>query len=434
MVWFDSIITTLSLCLLTSLLSITVGTITAIIAWWSNKAWAYYMPILLLAVPPWLLTYQISDQFGYINPWLGAVLSLGLCCSVYPHSIIASSLSNRAYKAWEMTIVVSGKNIKSLWMAIYPSIKISIIPSLAIIFAECIADFGVSNFYGLNTVTMLTYNIWTSTWSMSTLWVGLVILSFLGLSISRLDLKSSSPISLSDFNYKNSFYGILAIIPTVLLIGFSIFKSIQWVVYGGQFVSEDFWVELYNTLYLVVVVLIVCFILMVVYLMDFNKRFLEMSGLGFYALPGTVIGAFYLYVFGSFVPLFVLLTLAITTRYYGLMINSLAVADKGNQKYFEVINFYSIRWTDKLKQKVKLILPSAVIGVCLIVLDTIRELPISMILQPMNFQTLAMRMNYIARNEAIPNLGAHSLVILTLSVIMSIIIVGFVYDRNKKSK
>jgi iron(III) transport system permease protein len=434
MIWFDAVFTTLLLCLLTSLVSIGVGTVTAVSAWWSNKSWAYYTPLFLLALPPWLLSYQLSDQFGYIDPLLGATLSLGLICSVYSHSLIASSLSNRAYSSWEMMSLCNGRNLYSLWTAIYPSIKISILPSLAIVFAEVIADFGVSNFYGINTVTMLTYNIWTSTWSMINIMTGIIILCFMGILISRMDLKSSMPISASNRNTSDYISGLVSILPATLILGFSIFKSLQWYFFGASFIEEDFFKELYNTFYLLSIVLVVCVSIMLIYMLDFRKRFLETSGIAFYALPGTVIGAVYLYAFGSYIPLMILLSVAIITRYYGLMTNCLATADKGNQKYFEVISFYTKSTFDKVKNKFKLILPSSIIGICLITLDVLRELPISMILQPMNFQTLAMRMDYIARNEAIPNLGPHSLVLLVLSFITTAILIRLVYVVNKKFK
>jgi iron(III) transport system permease protein len=433
MFWFDSIISTFLLIIFTSIISISIGTLTAVSAWWSNKTWAYYVPLLILGVPPWLLSYYLSE-FGYINPWLGASVSLGVCCSVYPHSIVSASLANRAHKAWEMMTVVNGQNFKSLFTAIWPSLKLSLLPSIAIIAAECVADFGVSNFYGLNTVTMLTYNIWTSTWNMSQIWWGVALLALLGIAISQLDLKTSTSLQGDNSSKSRILWAILAILPTIMLIGFGVYTSLAWIVTGATFEADDFLKELLNTLYLTIVVVIMCVSVSAVYFSNIGKQFLERSGLGFYAMPGTVIGATILYFFGPYVSLFVLLSIGITLRYYGLMINTVSVADKGNQRYFEVIDFYTPTKIKRILDKARIVLPSVALGVCLIVLDVIRELPISMILQPMNFQTLAMRMNYIARSEAIPNLGPHSLVILSLGIVLCSVIIKLIYDTDKKSK
>jgi iron(III) transport system permease protein len=431
--WINSLFETSLLILFTVIIAGVIGTFTAVSAWWSNKLWAYYVPVLTLGVPPWLLSYYISD-FGYIDPWLGASISLGVCCSVYPHSIIASSLSNRAHKSWEMIIVARGQNIKSLFMAIWPSLKISLLPSIAIVAAEVVADFGVSNFYGLNTVTMMTYNIWTSTWNMEQIWQGVITLALLGIIISFFTLKSVSSIQSDNTNKQSNLWATLAITPTLLLILFGIYKSIDWISVGGQFHNEEFFTELLNTLYLTLAVVLVCIGTATVYLANIGKEVLQRTGLGFYALPGTVIGATILYLFGAHISLFVLLILAITIRYYGLIINTISVADKGNSKYFEVIDLYNLSRMKRSILKARIVLPSVAIGVCLIILDVIRELPISMILQPMNFQTVAMRMNYIARNENIPMLGPHSLVILFLGIILCLIIVKLIYDTDKKSK
>lgn len=433
MVWLSAVEQTLILILLTSLVSLTIGMITAVAAWWSNKNWAYYTPLLILGVPPWLLSYFLSD-FGYIEPWIGAAISLGVCCSVYPHAIISASLANRAYKSWEMLSVVQGQNIKSLTMAIWPSLKISLLPSLAIIAAEVVADWGVSNFYGINTLTMMTYNIWTSTWNIAQISWGIFSLAVAGILISRLDLMNLPSLQNENRTRSNTFWAAVAVVPVVTLIGFGLIKSIQWIMLGADFHEDDFFKELFNTLYLTTVVVIICLATAVIYFSGIAKGFLERTGLGLYALPGTVIGAVILYLFGSWVSLFVLLSLAIALRYYGLVINTIAVADKGNQRYFEVIDFYSPTKWRAVFNKARVVLPSVAMGICLLVLDVIRELPISMILQPMNFQTLAMRMNYIARNESIPMLAPHGLVILGLGIVLSLVIIKLIYDTDKKSK
>jgi iron(III) transport system permease protein len=431
--WLNSLIETLLLIVTTTFVAGTIGTITAISAWWSNKLWAYYIPLFILGVPPWLFSYYISD-FGYIDPWIGASLSLGICCSVYPHAILSSSLANRAYKSWEMLVVSQGKNFKSMFLAIWPSLKLSILPSTAIIMAEVIADFGVSNFYGLNTITMSTYNVWTSTWDLSHIWNGIIILGLLGILVSQLNNKTMLSLQSDLNNRKSIFWAVVSIVPTIMLITFGLYKSINWIYLGADFHEDGFVTELINTLYLTLLVILVCLVVSFIYLSGVAKNFLEKSGLGFYALPGTLIGAAILYCFGAYVPLLILLIVGISIRYYGLIINSVSVADRSNKKYFEVVDCHVENGFKKSIMKARIILPSIVIGICLIILDVIRELPISMILQPMNFQTLAMRMNYIARNENIPMLGPHSIVILVVGIILSSLIIKIIYDSNKKSK
>lgn len=430
MIWLTAIELTLLLALTATLISFILGTMTAVMAWWSNKTWAIYTPLLMLSIPPWLFTYYIGE-FGYFDPFLGASLSLGICCSVYPHAIITASLAGRAFKNWEMLVVINGKNLTTLFRSIWPSIKMSLLPSIAVVSAEVIADFGVANYYGLNTVTMLSYNVWTSTWNLSQIWWGLSVLAILGFLISQLNSVRMFALQRDNTNHCSLVWGLLATLPTVIVIIFGISMSVYWILLGTDTYMESFLPSLYNTLYLTISVVMVCIVTSLLYFTGYAKTVLEKTGLGLYALPGTVLGAIMLYAFGSWVSLYFLLVIAVSLRYYGLMINTISVADRGNQKYFEVINFYSHNAYRSMLLKIQLVLPSVIMGTCLVVLDVIRELPISMILQPMNFQTLAMRMNYIARMESIPNLGPQSLTILMIGLMFSVIIIKLIYDADK---
>jgi len=433
MMWIHSILNTGLLVLLTSVISVFIGTFTALFAWKSNKRWAYFLPLLTLAVPPWLFTFYFSETFGLIEPWIGAAISLGVCCSVYPHSIISSSLANRAYKDWEMLQVIKGKNLKSLFLAVYPSLKISLLPSLAIIAAECITDFGVSNFYGLNTVTMLTYNLWTSTWNFGSMLWGLFILLGFGILLSRLEVQTITNLTSSNITRKSNFYGVIAVLPTLMLLGFGVIKSIQWILLQETVDVGELMFEVGNSMLLVGIVVATCSIIMVTYLGGFAKTFTRRLGLASYAIPGTVIGSAFIYLLGGKLPLILLLTLAIAFRYFGLMIHSIAVSEKGSKKYFELIDFYTKSKWNRMNRKIKLILSSITIGISLIVLDVLRELPISMVLQPLEFQTLAMRMSYIAKTENPTLLGFHSIILLSLGIFFSAVIVWITYDKSKKS-
>lgn len=430
--WIDAITNTIILILITSTISIVIGSLTAISAWMSNKLWAIYVPLLILAIPPWVFGYYLSEMFAYIDPWIGASISLGVCCAVYPHSIISSSLSNRAHKNWEMLIVTKGRSIEALIKAIIPSLKISLLPSIALISAECVADFGVSNFYGINTITMTTFNVWSSTWNLELLWYGIGILVIFGLLISILDINKSFDLKGDLQNNSSTFYGILAILPTIMLLAFIFIVSLYWMIYYPQLVDNVI-SELMNSIILVIAVMIMSMLVAFLYITNVMKFSLEKSGLFFYAIPGTVIGAFLLYFLGVYVSLFVLLVIGILIRYYGLIVHSLAASNRGNVSLFEVVDVCVSDWKEKLIAKWNIIFPSVIIGLNLIILDVLRELPISLILQPMNFQTLAMKMNYVSLTENISGIAVHSMVLVLMGILSSLLIIWMAYGKNRKN-
>lgn len=431
--WGIAVANTLWLILLTSCVSFLIGGTTAVLAWASNRRWAYFIPLLLLAVPPWLVAYQLTDVFMLINPWVGAALSLGVVGSIYPHTIISSGLSGRAHQDWEMLSVARGKNLKSLLIAIYPSLRLSLLPSLAIISAECIADFGVSNFYGLNTVTMLSYNMWASTWSLSAVLWGLGILLVAGVIISRLDSVDIAGITTKETSKTSNIFGALAIFPTIFVVSFSAYKSIEWVLMHNTILWGDLLNEIADSLLLVVVVVAVCALVLSLYLGGFGKKFVRRLGLATYSIPGIVVGMVAVYLLGGFIPLMILLVLAVAFRYFGLMVQSVSASERGSSKYFEIIDSYSNGWADRFTGRLKLLAPNIALGVSLVVLDVLRELPISIVLQPMGFQTLAMRMNYIAKTEDPTLLGFHSLVLLLLGLVFSLTIVWITHAQSAKS-
>jgi len=432
MIWFWAVIDTASLILLTLSISMLIGFFSATLAWRCNRWWAYILPVVGISVPPWLLSYQISDVFGYINPWLGASLSLGLTCSVYAHAIIASSLANRGHSTWEMLRVTNGDSIKTIWIAVWPSLKVSIAPSIAVISAEVIADFGVSNFHGINSITMLSYNIWTSTWNFTSLIPGLVVLAIAGSLLASLKTKSGF-LSIGGLRPGQTWYGLLALTPTLILLTFSLGVSVHWTL-DSTTVYTDLLYEFINSITLVSVVILLCLVSIILFVGNYGKQTLSRIGTFSYALPGTVVGASLIYLLGGIVPLFILLVLGVAFRYFGLIVNSIMVADISSARYYEVIDVYVSDKFSRIKQKLGLLAPSLVIGVCLIILDVLRELPISLILQPMNFQTLAMRLSYLSKTEELSDLGPHSMLLLILSIITATILIFSLYANYKKSK
>jgi len=433
-IWANSLIDTLLLCLFVTSVSVVIGFITAVSSWLSNYYFTFFIPLLLLSVPPWLFAFYLGDSFLLINPWLGSILSLGITCSVYPHSFIASSLYNRGHRDFELVCLTFGQNLKGLLYAVYPSCKIAILPSVAVVSAEVVSDFGVVNYFGIQTLTMLTYSIWTNTWHFHLLIPGLVILTVVCLFLSKLNYTPDKNLQISCTNTdtKRASFSFLSVIPTLGVLLYIIVQSCVWIINKSSL--YEFEIEnLLNSFVLVLTVSLISFAAVISYMiMPFLQGVLKRTGIFFYALPGTVIGATYMFLGGVFVPLIILLIIAIATRYFGLVIHTTATADNGNKDSYEILESYVGNQWKKMWLKLKLILPAVSVGMCLIFLDVLRELPISMILNPMNFSTMAMRMNYIATTEHTPSLAGYSLTLIGIGVILSLIVIWLLNVTNKK--
>lgn len=433
--WLLSVATTICLAGAASLLALAVGGTTALLSWSSGLKYAAIPPVLMLGVPPWLFAYVLSDllPIGFVHPFMQAVLCLGVCCAVYPHVLISAGLADRASKDLETLSVFQGMSFSSILKAVKPVIVSAVIPSACIVGAETMADFGVVNFYGINTLTGVSYNVWTSTWNLWSVVPGIVLLALLGfLTASASQATNTPPLTTSRvFAFKPSILrASLASVPTLSLI-FICFIHLFSVFDPSSFYPQDLMVQLFDTFTLTTFVLLLSVLASVVYLI-FPTKFYARLGVWLYAFPGTVVGAIFL-LLGQFVPLMVLLILAVATRYFGLLVSSIAAALSGAQKYTEVFDVYETSTIKKLKHKAIMVRPAILLGVGIIALDVIRELPISMILQPMNFQTIAMSVSYHARTESLASLAPGSLAVLVIGLFLAIAIILIQVKNAPKS-
>jgi iron(III) transport system permease protein len=419
MLWIDAIINTALLSIFTIAISAVLGITTAVSAWKSNSKVSYYTPLLTISVPPWLLAYYLSDGIT-LNNWLAASLSLGICSSVYFHTICSASLSSTAYRNYEMIKSYYGDTFKSLFLAVRPSILNSFVPASLVVTAEVVTDFGVSNYYGINTITMVSYNVWTSSWNLSSVIPGLALLFIIGVTLSQ---KNYNMTNATPDGAASSKLSLLSIAPTALLLVFSLFKAIQWSYGNSSTVQPQ---EFLYSAYLIACVTVLCFTVALVYLSNILKSCIVKLGLFAYSMSGTVIAALFLLIP---LPLGLLLVLAILSRYFGLATNALSVAEASSSKLLEVAQAFSSSRLKLLKIKLSIYRQPLIISFCMIALDVLRELPISMIIHPMNFTTIAMRMNYIARTEDLNQLGYYAVAILLVSITLTAITVKLSVKR-----
>lgn len=431
-IWFNSFIETVTLILLSSLIAVILGLYTSIFAWRSGSLIAYFAPMLVLSVPPWLFAFYISEYFLYIDPVFGASVSLGLCSSPYCHAFMSSSLISRAHATYEAITVINGKSIRSILYSIYPSLKVSIIPSIAIVSAEVLSDFGVSNYFGLNTLTMVSYNMWATTWSLSASMHGVLILMGLALALSLIKSSNSVAVKASGSDVVRKLPTLFALLPPILILAFCYLTSIYWIYLNGLNNLNGIFDQLLNTLFLISIIVILNIAISVIFLITKYKKIFKAFGVFTYSLPGVVIGIVLIALLGNKVPLIVLLIAGISIKYFGLLINALFSYTENSQLYIETINVYSTSWQDKIKKLFNFVFPSLLIGLSILTLDILRELPISIVLHPIGFETFSMNMNHLAKTENPTVMGAESLTVMIIGLLLSIIILWSTNDRNKK--
>lgn len=417
--WLNALLETFALFGITLLISIFLGWYTAITAWWSNNRIAFFAPLLFLSVPSWLFGFILDDLIT-INRWLAAGLSLGITGATYFHIFTLSALLGSSYKNYQMLIIHKNKKIVALLLSIKPALFASFIPSSILVFSETLTDFGVANYFGIQTLTVNTYNLWSSAWNFDSISWGF----FLLFSLSLITLFRFKPnTSFSDTRKKRS--SALTLAPVILFLTLCVLKSISW----GQQNSSISLQEAINSLILVGWVVFFSFIAVLLCLNNFLKLFLTKLGMYLYSVPGILVGLTFL-IFTN-LSLYVSIVAGITLRYFGLMVNNYKNSEKSNNHLVEAVVPFLTK-TQVIKTKLLLHKHAILMSVCLVALEVLKELPISMLLSPLNFTTLAMRLNYTARTENLNHIGYNSLLLILIGFFLALVLMKISNDSSNR--
>ncbi len=167
---------------------------------------------------------------------------------------------------------------------------------------------------------------------------------------------------------------------------------------------------------------------------NWMKAISFLSGIG-YAIPGAVIALALLSVSGSKITLPALVLLL-----WGYSVRFLAVAKGGIDAGFERLNpnldeaslSLGKQWSVILKKiHLPLLQGPIIVGSLLIFVDTLKELPLTFILRPFDFDTLSVRIFQYAGDERMAECILPGLIILSLGLIASIALMPSLNYKGK---
>ncbi len=440
--------------------------------------------ILSFAVPPYIYAYSLTaffenygtaftilkNLFGDANynkhipkfdGMFGAILSISF--SLFAYVFI---LSRASFLYQSQNLIDLGKNLgfskfKSFYKIILPAARPAIVAGLSLVAMETLAEFGAVDFFSINTLTTGIYNSWIY---FDDLAFANRISSFLLLFIFSLFIieNLSRKKAKYHFNTRGGFkqkekirlYGVKAIL--AFLFCFFIFfisflfplsQMLYWTIKFPENLFNLQIIDLFlNTLYLVILssLVLIIFSLISNYgnRVSNNKTLNILSTLSIsgYAIPGVILAiAFITFIawfdnniikslgFMSIKKIFIgsilSLVLVYFVRFYSLAFN-------GIKSGYEKINIsvdesayllgYSKRKTF-MNIHVPFLRNSLLFIIILISLEIIRELPITLILRPFNFETFATTA-YISASEDLLEAAAVPSLFLILIASLFIII------------
>ncbi|MBD1160846.1 iron ABC transporter permease [Pelagibacterales bacterium SAG-MED15] len=440
--------------------------------------------ILSFAVPPYIYAYSLTaffDNYGTaftiltnlfgegdynknipkFNGMLGATLSMTFSLFAYVYI-----LSRASFLYQSQNLIDLGKNLgfskfKSFYSIILPAARPAIVAGLSLVAMETLAEFGAVDFFSINTLTTGIYNSWIA---FDDLAFANRIASFLLLFIFSLFIieNLSRKKAKYHFNIKGGFkqkekiklYGSKSFFAFIFC--FSIFfisflfplsQMLYWTIkFPENLLDLQILTLFLNTLYLALLSSLVLIIFSL--LSNYGNRvtnnkilnLLSTLSISGYAIPGVILAVAFitfiawfddtiikslglLSVKKIFIGSILGLVLVYFIRFYSLAFN-------GIKSGYEKINIavdesaYLLGYS-KRKTFIDIHVPflrnSLLFIIILISLEIIRELPITLILRPFNFETFATTAYISASEDLLEAAAVPSLFLILIASIFIII-------------
>ena len=451
--------------------------------------------ILSFAVPPYIYAYSLTAFFenygtaytilknlfgdGNYNQNIpkfdglfGVILSISFSLYAYVYILARASFLYQSQNIIELGKNLGFTKLKTLYSIILPSARPAIIAGLSLVAMETLAEFGAVDFFSINTLTTGIYNSWIafddlafanrlSFFLLLFIFALFIIENFSRKKAkyhfnSRGGFKQKQKIKLEG---KKSFLAFLFCF-SVFFLSF-LFPLSQMMYWTLKFPENLFELQvldlLKNTLYLVS---LSCLVLIIFALIsNYGNRVtknkvlnvlstLSISG---YAIPGVILAVAYITFIAwfdenvikslgffsikkIFIGSIIGLVLVYFVRFYSLAYN-------GIKSGYEKINIavdesayllgYSKRKTF-MNIHVPFLRNSLLFIIILVSLEIIRELPITLILRPFNFETFATTAYISASEDLLEAAAVPSLFLILIASFFIIIASKYILRENNE--
>ena len=452
--------------------------------------WALLLP---LALPSYIVAYCYTDFFEYsgivqttlrdlfyfsspseyyfpeIRSLGGAVFVISFV--LYPYVYLITKV---AFKSTPASLVefaeISGKNI--FYFVSLPLAKPAIVAGLSLVLMETISDFGTVDFFAVETVTLGIFNLWLGMNNLaSASQLALVGFTFV-IVLLALELYARKKQRYNDpkFNTHNFFNKKVSksknmmiflicimpillgfIIPVLILLENSInYFHLENFSELSKIAQNSFLISLITAMIIILISLILTVSIKYQNFKGFN--FLStIAGIG-YAFPGIIIALGTLF-FVSFIEKFINASFEFFSIDVNLiLIGSFFILIFAYISRFNAVSFGAINsginrlppnmleasrslgnpfWYSFRKVMLPLLRPSILTAFILVFVDIIKELPITLLLRPFNFETLATYVYQYANDEMLERASTASLLIVLIGL-LPLLFINKLININKK--
>jgi iron(III) transport system permease protein len=400
----------------------------------------------------------------------GAVFILSITLFPYVFLITRSSFLQQSKTLQEASFLLGANRFKTFFKVALPMARPAIVAGIALASMEVLNDYGTVKYFGVNTFTTGIFRAWFSMGDSSTaiyLAAILMVFVFVILYLESLQRGNRQYSAVNGIQKptarvhptlgKKIFY--TSICTSIFLISFlfPFLQLVNWVsLTYTKVVNQDFFLLIFRSFGLAAVsgIFIVILSIVLLYALRLSpfkwvKNITKIATLG-YAIPGAVIAV------GVMIPF-----IAMDKWVYGNLFSSQVAGLFFSGTLFALVFAYIVRFMavgynpveagfqkigihvneasrllgarstrTLLKIDLPLIKTSLVSGILLVFVDVLKELPLTLILRPFNYQTLATKAFDMATNEMIAE-SANAALIIILTGIIPIIFLNRLIKKRK---
>ena len=481
--FFNTIILIFGVGILATIFGVSSGWIISRYNFWGRKTLSW-MLVLPAAIPAYLIAFTYTDFLEYAGPvqtylrllfgwngprdyWFpdvrthfGAILMMA--CVLYPYIyIFVRTAFQRISRTLFEAAALTGKPLFS--SVAIPLARPAIIASLSLVLMEVVSDFGTVDYFGIETLTLGIFNVWLGmnnivAAAQISLIAFILILLLLALEryarsnrlfsnkspgvkgMPRIELEPK--LQLICFLICGLPVLIGFILPVMILISFVI-KSDE--VNAIQYLYETFYNTILISLVSALIIIFISSFLSIVSFYRLNKStqfFAGLSATG-YAFPGTILAIGILHFLAQiestaqlfisgFIPysnevivsgtIFVLI-IAYLTRFNAVGFGSVTAGlEQIPQDLISASQILGKRFGSSVGAVLLPNLwPAILAGGLLLFVDIMKELPLTLLLRPMDFETFATITYQLAKSEMLEQAAYPALCIVVSGLIPVVI-------------
>ena len=445
-----------------------------------------WLLVLPAAMPAYLIAYVYTDFLEYAGPiqtmirelmgyrsardyWFfdirsmqGAILMMAAVLYPYVYIMARTAFSQTSRTLFEAA-AISGRD--AFYHVGLPLARPAIVAGVALVMMEVLADFGTVDYFAIETLTLGIFNVWLGMNNMPaaaqlSLFAFLVILIILGIELYARSRRSFQNMS----NAKRGvpritapanrlwLYYMICIVP--LALGFVIPVAILLSFLGAGITDhvKDVFVSLLSNNFQIAILAAIASVSLsvVIGLISYFKfgakaRLLALIASTGYAFPGTILAIGVLGFLGLVnqaaaglgLPY---LTGGILALLIGYMVRFHAVGygavQTGISRVPKHVFEASLTLGKSFQQTIRLVVlplmsPSIGAGLLLVFVDVMKELPMTLLLRPFNFETFATFTYQYAKDEMIAEAALPALMIVLAGLIPVILLTYSLGKTNR---